>query len=138
MLTGNQTKIQSQIEFSVSNGLGFNKTHYLSKNSFYKGYLFEDEIKNTNAGLQAHLAEMNFDRELNKYFDVSKKKFLGKIRAGFYYGSLCLKYQNLKDKAINEAVENRGGLFNLILERKIIRDNIIHFITNPEMINSSK
>lgn len=121
-----QTPIQSRIQFAVTNGLGFGRTNYLSLNSVYKEFLSEEEIKNTRSGLKAHLAEMNFDRDIKKYFELKNKFGLfGKIASGFYYANLRASYQNLKDDAVGEAAGGRGGLMKMFLQKTLMIDNII-------------
>lgn len=132
MFAGNQSDLQCRIEWDVSNGLGFSKSKYLYANNAYQDYLTEEEVKNTNAGLRAHLAEMNFDSELSRYFELKNKKFLGKFRSRVYYSLLQLKHGNLRDNAVNEAVENRGGLMKMVLEKKILKDNVLLWMNNHE------
>jgi hypothetical protein len=129
MLNVRQTPTQARIEYTVTNGLGYNKTNYLTKGSVYEKYLCEDEVKNTNKGLKSHLFEMNFDRQLARYFRYrSNGSIFGRIKSRFYYANLQLKYDNLKGNAVNEAVYNRGGLMSMIIQHKMIKDNLANIL----------
>lgn len=120
MINFNQKPIQVKIEDNVTGGLGFrSQSKYIKEYSIFKKYLSEEEVKNTDNGLQAHLAEMDSDRIVYAYMLSRNKNFLGKIKGRLNYFREEMKLNNLKEDAINEAVKNCGGLLKLILKDKI-------------------
>jgi len=138
MLDLNQTKIQRNIEYHVTNGLGFNsQTEYVYDYLIYKDIFseedyqsFSEKVKDSNNGLNLHLAEMNLDKELQKIrnkYSLGKKKpgFLNKFFAKLDLLKTGLSINRLREEATDNIIKSMGGLKDIYL-KKIVNDALYY------------
>jgi hypothetical protein len=72
-----QTPVQKRIEFVVTRGLGYDSRTNFRENYerwFEKFVLDDNEVKNTEKGLQAHLAHLNLKTKTLDIFREARKR----------------------------------------------------------------
>lgn len=125
--------IKERIEFLVTNSLGYNsQTDFIEGNEFLSKTLnlTNEEIKNTEKGLQAHLAHLDSKtrsldilrqkRASGDYRDYTQLKLLDKTRMAFQLIEAENEYRNAKRTAILSIAPKRLVQNTLYLIEDII------------------
>lgn len=114
MINAKQSRLQRRIEYNVTRGLGFDSsTKYLEEDSFYRKIIQEEDIKNTNEGLQVHLAEMNYCKDVVRIIEkykLNKKGFnlIKKVLGVIAISGVEIRNFRLKNKAVRDAVKKHS------------------------------
>lgn len=101
---------------------GYQDTPFLDAGHEITRYISEEQVKTNKEAVQARLAHMEFGREyvdiINEYVN-SKNKFFGGLKRKLKLTKIKWRNIDLMQKAINKALEEKGGLVRLMLEDKI-------------------
>jgi len=106
MLISKEEGLARYIELMVTYGRGYDaQTKFLS-GKFEKVFCTEKEIRKTQEGLDAHLAEINLARDSVNIYHKYNGKFFGELRKRIGLSRVLMRNSGLKSKAVNSVLKS--------------------------------